>query len=148
MAEKKAVIKRVGAGFVASVALTVVAVLGGAPAQAASWQDAQAACPDGSTCIWLDSNFTTHGDVQKYLGFQYFIPDFGGYNYRYTVTNAFNSSSSFFNDGNWDDSFLFTGTYRTGYYISGPPKSYANFGPAHNDNFESGYFRSCLDGVC
>ncbi len=135
------------------LAVTLLAVLGGSvlttpAARAQSFDDAKAICPNGSTCLWSGAGFETGGYTGRYRNYFYYIPDFSAYNYSGTSASLANSASSVVNDGYSEWTYLYTGTYKTGSYLSLNIGVGADLGSPYNDNLESGYYASCLDGVC
>lgn len=129
-------------------AVLVLSILAPLPAEAQTGPQAEAICPNGSTCLWRDANWETLGYPGRYRNYFYYIPDFSSYTYPSTVTTLANTVSSAYNDGNSEWTYFFTGTYRTGDWARANIDVGVNFGWPYNDNLESGYYESCLDGVC
>lgn len=133
----------------ALVAALSASLLTAAPAQAATPAQADAICPAGSTCLWRDNNFESWGYIGRFVRFAYYIPAFASYNYPSSAASLSNSVTSFYNNGNTETVYLFSGTYLTGSYMYAPVNSYSNLaGTAFDDKLNSGYYESCLDGVC
>lgn len=152
---RKAHRRRWGVALLAAIFLVAHSVTGPTSAQAATVAQALSVCPSGAACIW-DNNDYTSGSYNIYgkLHLYYYIGDLGAYSYAqvYPPINAKNTASSVVNNGNTDDLFAFDRTWKTGNGFVLPKKLgvslTATNGGALNNNLESLYFGSCLDGVC
>ncbi|MGZ0712568.1 hypothetical protein ACWPKO_29945 (plasmid) [Coraliomargarita sp. W4R53] len=138
-----------------AAAILVVSFLSPSPASAATVSQALASCPSGAACLWADGNYTTYNSISGRLYLFYYVGNLSSYNYAGPFPpsgpiNAGNSASSLVNNGNSDDLYLFTGTFKQGNGFILPKKLGISLSSAgsYNNNLESVYFKSCLDGVC
>lgn len=125
-------------------AVTDGTLLGGV-AVAAPAHAAKSNCPSGYTCTWGDSDFKTAGIDSALVKFQFYIPNYGTWNYAGTGLNAANSANSIYNHGVSETSSLYSGTSKTGFLFSipiGNSNSNLWWQGAQNDNIESGYYAS------
>lgn len=129
--------RKVGAPAVALVAATAGAVISAGPASAA----VPGACPSGDTCLWTAPGYVADGTGDPYnrLWFAHCIDNLSDHGYGGNVSSAYNN-------GMYDDSYLYKGAYKSGTNIKitqGTGYSrLATYG--FNDNTYSAYFEGSL----
>ena len=129
--------------IIVSVAAVLLAATGtlvtAAPASASLSE-----CGSGSTCVWSGANYATDwGTVGGFINFTWCIDDLGDY------FNINNKTTSVYNKGNTETSYLYDGVNKTGSRIiilRGTGKSDLS-SVGFNDVASSGYFTSGLTKV-
>jgi hypothetical protein len=98
----------------------------------------------GSTCVWSGANYATDwGTVGGFINFTWCVDDLGDY------WNINNKTTSVFNRGNTETSYLYDGVNKTGSRITilrGTGKTDLS-SVGFNDRASSGYFTSGLTKV-
>lgn len=101
-------------------------------------------CGSGSTCVWSGANYATDwGTVGGFINFTWCIDNLGNY------FNINNKTTSVFNNGNTETSYLYDGVNKSGSRITvlrgSGMKDLSAYG--FNDRASSGYFTSGLTKV-
>lgn len=129
------------------VAVSAAAILVAAAATLSSAASASASlseCSSGSTCVWSGPNYATDwGTVGGFINFTWCIDDLGDY---WSINNK---TTSVFNQGRTETSYLYDGVNKTGSRITilrGTGKTDLN-SVGFNDRASSGYFDSGLTKV-
>lgn len=124
----------------AAILIATAASLSGASSASASLSE----CSTGSTCVWSGANYATDwGTVGGFINFTWCIDDLGDY------WNINNKTTSVFNRGNTETSYLYDGVNKTGSRITilrGTGKTDLS-SVGFNDRASSGYFASGLTKV-
>ncbi|SIS19439.1 peptidase inhibitor family I36 protein [Microbacterium sp. RURRCA19A] len=126
----------IAGGFAAFVVSIGIVGLGAVPAYAGIND-----CPKGYLCIWKDAAYITDGKEKAYVKFQYYIPDYGSYNYEGTNIGSTNTATSIYNNGRYDTAYMYQNTYKRDRLFTIPAGN-ANWSLLGylGDNIESGYY--------
>lgn len=98
-------------------------------------------CGSGRTCVWSGANYATDwGTIGGFIAFERCVDDFSKY------TNINNKTTSVYNNGNTDTSYLYDGFNKSGSRITIlRGAKYADLSSVgFNDKASSGYFSSHL----
>ena len=101
-----------------AVTVAVTAVIAVAGMVAGSGAASATACPSTYTCTWDGFNYQGNGDVNQYIKFGKFIPDYRNFSYAGTGTIGDDTASSISNMGTTSTSYAFKDLSCTGYSFS------------------------------
>lgn len=138
----------------AAVGVSILTALGIGGAVASPASAATSNCASGYFCIWEDHDYQTNGSGSALVRFEFYIPNYGLWNYSGTSLNAANSASSLYNHssgGNRVRIFTETNQNGAGYWI-GPGSVRNNLATSiapsgFNDDIESAYFETQLSAL-